>query len=752
MLVGCGDDPEIVSATATRPNAVVHATSDTTNGDTSDATDTNDTTDANDTIDIDTNVGPDTRDTTDTTPPVDTTDTTDTLDTSPDTGPDTTLSSPSFEVPPTLSIPWIGAGRGASTLTLRLDNDGAAGTFAASLSGDPRLHLAPFDASVDVDGQATLVLTFDGAASPTIAEGLLRVSDATTTHEAVVFAVAGDTTLPAATWSDLTTGTTRYGKTTTVRLKTAPFPAPGANWTDDSVNVFVPDGFIDRGPIPFVVHFHGHGTTLAATLPAHKYREQVWASGANAILVTPQGPVNAASGNFGKLMTRGGLEALLHDVASVLYRDGLVATPTTGDLVLTEHSGGYQAVALNLDAQTDQGQVLAAHLFDGLYGYSSAYESFARAGGFLRSDYTTGGGTRTNNLALLSTLGALATDTPTAEDLRDARAVIWFTPAGHSDSTWWEQAFAEALRWGSTNARRGPRIELRTATVNLGSATITWRAPHDDWTTGFAIEASANGLEWATVATAPADAERATFTLIGPRRVRVVPIVSDLEPELALPSDSYWLESRAVLVVDGFDRIFGGSWTDLRHDSAARVGQAAKGSAASNEAVLEGDLRLADYPVVIWLVGDESLADHTFTAAEQALLKSYLDGGGHLIISGSEVAYDLGKNGNGTSWLASLGAVYQADSANQSTAKGAGPLSALGSFGFGGQGAPYLEDFPDVVTTSTGATTVLQYANGMAAAVGKAGKSVVVGFPLEVIDDPARLTDVVAALIGFVAP
>ncbi|MBL8787836.1 MAG: hypothetical protein JNJ59_23240, partial [Deltaproteobacteria bacterium] len=106
MLVGCGDDPEIVSATATRPNAVVHATSDTTNGDTSDATDTNDTTDANDTIDIDTNVGPDTRDTTDTTPPVDTTDTTDTLDTSPDTGPDTTLSGPSFEVPPTLSIPW----------------------------------------------------------------------------------------------------------------------------------------------------------------------------------------------------------------------------------------------------------------------------------------------------------------------------------------------------------------------------------------------------------------------------------------------------------------------------------------------------------------------------------------------------------------------------------------------------------------------------------------------------------------------
>ncbi len=203
-----------------------------------------------------------------------------------------------------------------------------------------------------------------------------------------------------------------------------------------------------------------------------------------------------------------------------------------------------------------------------------------------------------------------------------------------------------------------------------------------------------------------------------------------------------------VLVVDGFDRIIGGSWGDLRHDSAARVGRAVKAASASNEAVLEGEIELSDYAAVIWLVGDESLADHTFTAPEQALINAYLAGGGRIVVSGSEVAYDL--KSNGASFLSGLGAVYQADDANQSTAKGAGTLAALASFGFGGATAPYLEDYPDVLATATGGSIALHYGNGSTAAAGKANRSVVVGFPLEVIDDEARLAEVVRALLGFV--
>ena len=186
----------------------------------------------------------------------------------------------------------------------------------------------------------------------------------------------------------------------------------------------------------------------------------------------------------------------------------------------------------------------------------------------------------------------------------------------------------------------------------------------------------------------------------------------------------------------------------MRHDSAARVGRAVHGSAASNEAIKEGELALSDYRAVIWLVGDESVADHTFDTAEQALITAYVAGGGHIIVSGSEVAYDL--KSNGASFLSGLGAVYQADDANQSAAKGAGALAALGTFTFGGPSAPYPEDYPDVLGTAAGGAIVLQYGNGMTAAAGKAGKSVVVGFPLELVDEPAVLADVVARLLSFV--
>jgi len=755
-LAACGDDPEVKSLVAERPNAVVHA-----GGDVADSSAPDDTSlpDAQD----DGTAPVDTRDTNVAdTPDGDTQDTVSTQDSTPDSTPDTTPDTvtdtdpgdvtqggPSLALQATIALPWVATGDGGSELLLELDNAGDPGRFTATLTGDARLRLDAY--ADDIGDSARLTLRFDGAASPTTAEATLRISDHAGTRSATVWAVAGDA-MPAATWTDLTAGNIRYGRTATVRLDTAPFPDSSGAWSDDRVNVFVPDGYLDRGPVPYVVHFHGHNTTLAATLPAHKYREQLWASGVNAILVTPQGPVEAASGNFGKLMDAGGLAAMLRDVTAILYRDQLVRTPKAGDLVLTEHSGGYQAVALNLDAQTDEGQVLAAHLFDGLYGYSSAYEAFARAGGYLRSEYTSAGGTRTNNLALVADLGALVVEDASATSLRDETAVIWFTPAGHSESTWWEQAYCETLRWGATNARRGPRIELRTATASGGTATVTWLAPHDDWTTAHLVETSSDGFVWSVAARVDPSVGRATFALNGGRRVRVVPEVEDLDPADALPSDSYWIEASSVLVdvlmVDGFDRFLGGSWLDLRHDSAARVGRAAKAASASNEAVLEGEIQLSDFAAVVWLVGDESIADHTFTAPEQALITAYLAGGGRIIISGSEVAYDL--KSNGASFLSGLGAVYQADDANQNSAKGAGTLAAVASFGFGGPSAPYLEDYPDVLATATGGTIVLQYGNGSTAAAGKANRSVVVGFPLEVIDDDARLGEVVKALLGFV--
>ncbi|HRE92330.1 MAG TPA: hypothetical protein PK095_24655, partial [Myxococcota bacterium] len=557
--------------------------------------------------------------------------------------------------------------------------------------------------------------------------------------------------LPAATWTALSSGATVYGQTATVRLPTAPFPDSSGAWTDDSVNVFVPTDYLDRGPIHYVVHFHGHGTTLASTLTAHRYREQLWASGVNAVLVTPQGPVNAASGNFGKLMRPGNLAKLLSDVSSILYRDGRVLTPLTGDVTLTEHSGGYQAVALNLEEAFDEGLVVSAHLFDGLYGYSAAYEAFARAGGYLRSNHTSGGGTRSNNTALLATLGNVAVPKATMANLRDEVAVIWPTTAGHNDATWWDQAFAETLRWGSLSARRGPRIELRSAIAEGGTATIRWLAPDDMWTTGFAVETSSDGTTWSKRLSVGEHLSTASFPLANDVgvHVRVRAEVDGLPGGLGVASRSaYVLGGAPILVVDGFDRIFGGSWTDTRHDHAARVARLAGAATASNEAVSDGEVELTDFPVVIWLLGDESVADKTFTPDEQARVTAYLDDGGAIIVSGSEVAYELRTTGS--TFLSRLGAVYSADDANQNNAKGAGPLAAVSSFAFGTSTAPYIEDFPDVLATTAGATIILRYGNDMVAGVGRAGASALLGLPLETVESDAALAGLLSALVDFV--
>jgi len=685
------------------------------------------------------------------------------LDGPADIGPDQAGGALSLSLPDLIAMPWVPSDGTASTrelvatvasgspspaelaaITVTLNGDGSLSAVATASTNPPGVRLA---------------LRFSGAGAHKRAEAALELRlDGKLVVIATVFALAGSvTTIPSATWTEHRSAGVLYGRGATVRLATAPFPDPSGSWTDSSVHVFVPDGFTPRPANDFVVHFHGHGTTVAATLPAHYYREQTWASGANAILVVPQGPVSAASGNFGKLMTPGGLTRLLDDVAAVLYRDGLVASPWVGDLVLTEHSGGYQATAINLETQTDRGQVMSAHLFDGLYGRSADFIAFARAGGFLRSDHTANGGTRTNNTSLLNTLGALATNSTAYEAMRDRRAVIWPTSSSHNDSTWWNAAFAEALRWASAKSRRGPRIELRSVAAVGDQLRVKWFSPNDDLLEAFIVETSRDGSVFATAAEVPASTSEASIVVPAGAQglyVRVRSRLVDVPQSASLITDTYYGALGAdVLVVDGFDRMFDGSFRQYAHVGAARVGVALGSVAtASNEAIAGGEVRLSDFALVVWLLGDESSADESFSASEQALVRAYLDAGGRVIASGSELAWDLGARGNGSSFLAKLGATYLADNARASSARGTGDLGGVASFGFGGAGTLYDEDFPDALNAATGARVVLSYPDGKGAAVGVPAKSVVVGFPLELIDTESDLKAVLDGLVGFVRP
>jgi hypothetical protein len=165
-----------------------------------------------------------------------------------------------------------------------------------------------------------------------------------------------------------------------------------------------------------------------------------------------------------------------------------------------------------------------------------------------------------------------------------------------------------------------------------------------------------------------------------------------------------------------------------------------------NEAVLSGAVKLGDYQAVFWLLGDESTADETFNSSEQARVKIYLQNGGNLFVSGSEVAWDLDTQARGSSTDEAflhdfLKADYASDDANNLSVSGVGGSIFAGlSFAYGA--SPYLEDYPDALNAFGGSTVCLRYGNGLNAGIqfdgtfsggSRPGKLVYLGFAFETI-------------------
>jgi hypothetical protein len=123
----------------------------------------------------------------------------------------------------------------------------------------------------------------------------------------------------------------------------------------------------------------------------------------------------------------------------------------------------------------------------------------------------------------------------------------------------------------------------------------------------------------------------------------------------SLPSDIYSRSAngnlginKSVLIVDGFDR-FGqqGSWSEITHSFNTLYFNALSQSAdlvissCANEAVIEDEIDIKDYDIVLWFVGDESRAENTLINTEQGKIAEFLEGGGNLFITGDDIGYDL---------------------------------------------------------------------------------------------------------------
>lgn len=234
------------------------------------------------------------------------------------------------------------------------------------------------------------------------------------------------------------------------------------------------------------------------------------------------------------------------------------------------------------------------------------------------------------------------------------------------------------------------------------------------------------------------------------------------------------------LVVDGFDRL--DRYSAITQYDGKRLGNTkrlflermnrfdyavehAKGLESAglsfdgsvNEAVADADITLNDYKGVNWFLGEESTQDVSLNYAERKRIESYLNGGGSLMISGSEHSFDLArKKGRDINFFKNyLKSIYKGDDADTYKFKGvSGILDNLDGLFDDSKSGYYDIDYPDRLSPVSGAFIALKYDGGSSdgAAIAYAGRDFRVinfGFPLETVTDEKVRNQLIARSAQF---
>ena len=209
-----------------------------------------------------------------------------------------------------------------------------------------------------------------------------------------------------------------------------------------SALVYLPRGFDPTPPLSVVVFLHGFSNCVenvvrdaggectpdGGTRAAYSLSAQLEATNKNALLLVPEIDYDQQTGAPGNLGTSDGFKALLAETLADLtgpLRGATVAD--VGTLIVTSHSGGYQAAA----GIASKGGVPVDEidLFDSLYGNITDFDNWAKAVGAgkrFTDFYTSGGGTLSNSQAMATRAqawvpAAQLLDDRTTDTLTDAQ-------------------------------------------------------------------------------------------------------------------------------------------------------------------------------------------------------------------------------------------------------------------------------------------------------------------------------------------
>lgn len=360
----------------------------------------------------------------------------------------------------------------------------------------------------------------------------------------------------------------------------------------------------------------------------------------------------------------------------------------------------------------------------------------------------------------------LAGETRTERVMNNARTQSFSIPLGDFEP--WTVSF-DPQNWIlkrvlNTGASAAPELEFAGFTND--GLVVRWSGGVAATEVDILTSADA-GVTWNLAGTGAAGTTSRTLTgLAGTQWVRVRGREPGKTPSAL--SDTYAardLGSLRILVVEGYDR-WPTQGRGATHAFAASTGEsiAIAGVAfdcCTNEQVITGAVALANYPIVVWILGEESTATETFSAVEQALVRSYMDvSGGRLFVSGAEVAYDLDRtNGPTTADRAFLNDVLRTnyisdDSLSYSTNGESGSLFADLSFTYdNGSAGIYFADYPDVVEPINESLVALRYATGTVAGTHygdvTGGRVVFLGFGFETIYPAASRDDVMQRVLTY---
>ena len=376
--------------------------------------------------------------------------------------------------------------------------------------------------------------------------------------------------------------------------------------------------------------------------------------------------------------------------------------------------------------------------------------------------------------------------------------------------------FARAIQQGVITYYGGsvfppePPVNLRVRNIGGGQVRLDWMAgpvrtaslPYGSAATGYRVFTSTNGFGFdngTDVAT-----NNATFTL-SPGQMRFFRVVAVNAAGISIPTETLGAgvtsgPQAPALVVNGtyrydmyMPRLINGNGAcsggkvrkidprtfqsfnyTVQHGLA--LGAAGIGfDSCSAKCVENGQTSLTPYGMVAWIGGQEAEAftepmntdDTAIKPAARTALTNYLQGGGKLLISSSELAWDFGRSAAAADKKAFLAdfmkANYSADSSNTFQATGVAGSIFAGMSGItfdNGTGNTYEVRFPDVLATTGGSTAAMNYVGGTGgvAAIQYSGlfgtgsvpgKIVYMGFGFETILSAANRNQVMQAVVNY---